>query len=163
MTKVVKMNKFQATMGSKNFFVSLTTLILLILESNGLGINATGEEIVDAISSQDIGAIIGVVVLNLLNPITKLLQQGVDWSWDFRKSANFWTQAVTTILVGVTLAGIVFPESAASAIVEAVFSNDFNAIGTAIVVNILNPLYHFFFDKPKDEEDPVIVETSLRA
>jgi hypothetical protein len=159
----LKVVKFQETMGSKNFFVSLTTLILLVLEANGLGIDATGGEIVDAISSQDIGAIISVVVLNLLNPITKLLQQGVNWSWAFLKSMNFWTQAVTTVLVGVTLAGITFPESAANSIVEAVFSNEFNAIGTTIVINILNPLYHFFFDKPKEEEPPVVEETAIRA
>ena len=101
----------------------------------------------DAISARDIGAIFSVVLLNFLNPVMKLINKTAKWSWDFLKSVNFWTQLATVILVGLSLLGVVFPQGAAAGIVEAVFSGEANLIITAIAVNVINPLYHFIFDR----------------
>lgn len=147
-------NKIKATAGSQNFFVSLISLLLLTFELNGLSTGADPENIFDAITSGDAGRILSILLINFLNPILKLVQKQETWSWDFLKSVNFWTQAVTTILAAITIAGVAFPEGAAANLVEAIFGGTFQTIAVAVVVNILNPLYHFFFDRDEPGSIP---------
>lgn len=147
-------NKIAATAGSRNFFISLVSTTLLTLEMNGLGTGADPGNIVDAITSADIGRILSILLLNFLNPIMKIIQKQVEWSWDFLRSPNFWTQVVTTILVGVTMLGIMFPEGAASNLVSAIFGGEFQVIAIALIINIANPLYHFFFDRNERQRPP---------
>lgn len=96
----MKPSKLQATLDSRNFFVSLISVAMLMLSYQGVAID-------------------------------------VD------------PQAVADILLRADVLGIVFPDGAAAAVVEAIFSGGTGAIATALVVNLLNPLYHFLFDRPK--------------
>lgn len=132
---------------SQNFFVSLVTLLLLAFEANQLTVNVTAEQVVSVFASQDAGAIISLIFLNFLNPVMKILSKTQEWSWGFIKSANFWTQVVTVILAGVAIFGLQFPEGAAPELVEAYYSKQFSIISVAIVVNLINPIYHFIKGK----------------
>jgi len=132
---------------SQNFFVSLVTLLLLAFEANQLTVNVSAEQVVSVFASQDAGAIISLIFLNFLNPVMKILSKAQEWSWEFLKSANFWTQVVTVALAGVAIFGLQFPEGAAPELVEAYYSKQFSIISVAIVVNLINPIYHFFKNK----------------
>lgn len=137
-------SKVVATLNSRNFFVSLVSLMLLAFTANDLGITTTADQLVETVASKNTGAIIALFFMNFLNPILKLVSKGFQWSWDFVRSTNFWTQVLTTVLSAVSLAGVAFPADAPTELVDAVQSKDFLTIYSAIGVNILNSLWHFF-------------------
>lgn len=143
-------SKLVSTLNSRNFFVSLVSLVLLAFSANDLGITTTAGQLVETVASKNTGAIIALFFMNFLNPVLKLVGQGFKWSWDFVRSPNFWTQVLTTVLSAVSLVGIAFPAEAPTELVEAVQSKDFLTIYSAIGVNILNSLWHFF-QKPKPQ------------
>lgn len=146
------LSKFAATMESRNFFVSLITLLFLALGYNGLDPGIDADTLLDAILSGELGPIVSIILVNFLNPIMKIIRGEVEWSWSFLKSKNFWTQTITAILMLLTGFGIVFPDGAAAQLVDAIFGGSFDAISVAIVLNIINPLYHFFFDRDSGGE-----------
>lgn len=140
--------KLIATLNSRNFFVSLISIILMAIELNGFNINTDAGQIYDAIDAGQVSTIVSIFFVNFLNPILKLASKAATWTWDFLKSPNFITQVVTVILIGLTGLGIAFPSGAAAAVVDSIFQGGFQTIVVALVINILNPLYHFFFDRP---------------
>jgi hypothetical protein len=150
--KTPSKTKFQATLDSRNFFVNLISIVLLAFTANGLPISVEPGDIIDAISTQDFGLILGVILPNFLNPIMKLINKTANWGWGFLKSTNFWTQTLTTLLVGLELISLQFPTGAAQEIIDAVFSGDIGLIIAALAINILNPLLHFF--RNKEETTP---------
>jgi hypothetical protein len=91
-------------------------------------------------------------VLNFANPILKLISKASEWSWDFTKSANFWTQVATVVLAGIAIFGLEFPEGAGPELVQAYYTNQFSIISVAIVINLVNPIYHFLKKKPDAAE-----------
>ena len=145
-------SKWAATMDSRNFLVTLISLILLTLEFNNLGTGIDAETIWEAFASGELGRILSIVLVNFLNPIMKIIRGEASWSFGFLKSKNFWTQALTGIFVLLAGLGIAFPDGAAASLVEAIFGGSFEAISIAIVINVINPLYHFFFDRDKGEK-----------
>ena len=142
------MKNSKGILDSKNFFVSLITLILLPFTLNGLELPADASQVsgvvYDALISGNIGTIIAVVLPNLVNPLMKWIQNGISgWSWGFIKSTNFWTQALTVLIIVLTGIGFVFPDGAAGNLIDAVFSGEFGAIASAFVINVVNVVYHF--------------------
>lgn len=140
-------SKLTETLNSRNFFVSLISIILMAIELNGFNVNVEPSEIYDAIDLGQVSTIVSIFFVNFLNPILKLASKAASWTWDFLKSPNFITQVVTVILIGLAGLGIAFPQGAAANVVDSIFQGGFETIAVALVVNILNPLYHFFFDR----------------
>lgn len=140
--------KIEGTLNSRNFLVSIVSLILLAFAANNLGITADADTIVETLQGGNRGAIFGLIVLNLLNPIMKIVSKGFKWSWDFVKSKNFWTQLLTVVLSAASLSGISFPVDAPTELIDGIETKEFQTIAISIVINILNPVWHFFFDKP---------------
>lgn len=139
-------NKIKSTLDSRNFFVNLLSLVFYVLALNGAEVNAgAGESIVDAFQTKEVFAIIAALVPNLINPIMKIAKNG--FSFAFLKSKNFWVQFTNLALGTLVYFGLQFPEGAASEILEIVFNGDWGALITAISINILTPLYYFFFKK----------------
>jgi len=128
---------------SKNFLVSIITLVLLAFEANSLPINVKPEQIADVLLNRDLGAIIALIMMNFLNPIMKLATKAAKWDWGFVKSPNFWTQGLTVILVLISTFGIDFPNNAAPALITAYYSKQFTVIAMALLINVVNPIYHF--------------------
>ncbi len=144
--------KISATLGSKNFFVSIISLILFtVAKISGAEIpDGASEQLLDAISSKDLLMIFTIAVPNLINPILKIVKDKL-WTWKVLKSTNFLTQAGTVVLLGIAGFGIAFPDGAASDLVNSIKGGQGTIIITAIIMNIVNPLYHFIFDRPKEE------------
>lgn len=146
--KIVEVSKTKDVLSSRNFFVTLINLVLLAFAYNNLPIDVSADVILDTISAGDLGAIVGLIVTNLLNPILRIIS-GAGWSWGFLKSANFWTQALTVLLGVLATSGIMFPDGAAGNIVGAV-GGPITVLISMLFINLVNPLLHFFTPaKPK--------------
>jgi len=139
--------KVEATLNSRNFFISLLSVLLMAIELNGFNVSTDAGQIYDAIDAGQVSTIVSIFFVNFLNPILKLASKTASWSWGFLKSPNFLTQVATVLLVGLAGLGIAFPDGAAAAVVDSIFQGGFQTIVVALVINILNPLYHFFFDR----------------
>ena len=137
----------KSVLQSKNFLVSIITLVLLAFEANSLQVNVKPEQVADVLLNRDLGAIIALVVMNFLNPIMKLATKAAKWDWGFVKSPNFWTQGLTVVLVLIASFGIDFPKNAAPALVTAYYSKQFTVIAMALLINVVNPIYHFVKDR----------------
>jgi hypothetical protein len=148
--KTTKFTKLQATLDSRNFFVSLISLVLLTLEANDLSIGTDADSVYDAFASGELGRILSLVLINFLNPLMKIIRGEAGWSWGFLKSWNFRTQALTAVLIFFTGIGVVFPEGAASNLIDALAGGELNLIILALAANIINPFLHFFRDKAED-------------
>lgn len=149
-----KETKVSKTLGSRNFFVSIISLVLFVVAKlSGANIpEGASEELLNAINTQDLVMIFTIALPNLVNPILKIIKDKL-WTWKIFKSKNFITQAGTVLLMGLAGFGIAFPDGAAAQIVDSIFRGEGTVIITAIVINIVNPLYHFFFDKGDEEPD----------
>lgn len=141
---------------SQNFFVSLVTLLLLAFEANNLSVNISAQTVVDTLLTRDAGAILSLLVLNFANPILKLISNASAWSWKFTRSPNFWTQIITVALAATALLGLEFPADAAPELVSAYYTNQFSIISVALVINLINPIYHFI----KNKRDAAIEEAN---
>jgi uncharacterized membrane protein len=139
--------KIKQTLDSRNFFVSLVSLILLAFTSNGLEVGVNSDQIVNIIGSNDMGAIVALLAVNFFNPVLRLLSKGFKFEWTFLKSPNFLTQVFTVLLALIALLGVVFPPDAANQVSEAFSTHEFAPIAMALVINVANPIWHFFFDK----------------
>lgn len=153
-TSVVKANAPLAS----NAFVSFLSVFFLVLAENGIVIDVDPQTLLDTVSSGNLGAILALFIANFLNPITKIVQKFREkgWSGAFLKSPNFWVQTGTAVISLLALIGLMLPEGASENVVNAVFTGDFNLIVMAIVVNVLNPLYHFLFRRNKKVELEVV-------
>lgn len=143
--------KTKSPLQSRNFFVSIVSLILLAFQANKINFDIGAGEIVDVIMSKDLGAILSLAVVNLINPIMKLASKSTTWDWGFTRSANFWTQVLTVILVLIAGFGIPFPENASADLIAAWATKEFSVVAIAIILNVVNPLYHFFVKKKLPE------------
>jgi hypothetical protein len=131
--------------------------VLLTLEANDLSIGTDAESVYDAFASGELGRILSLVLVNFLNPLMKIIRGEAGWSWDFLKSWNFRTQALTAVLIFFTGIGVVFPDGAVANLIDALAGGELNVIIIALVANIINPFIHFFRDKAKDRRREVII------
>ena len=135
------------TLDSRNFFVSLITLFLLPLAGNGIEVAPDlADKTYYAIVNKNLLFAITVIFPNVVQPVIKLIRSK-SWSWSFSSKLNFWTQVATVALMGLGLLGIVFPEFAADTVFDAIAGGNIGLIIAAFGINIINPLWHFFFDK----------------
>lgn len=127
------------TFQSRNFWVTIISLFFGLLTANNLNIGLTPEELVNDISGHNTVEIFTFLAINFFQPVSKLIAKikAGEWSWDFLKSANFRTQALSVIAVGLA------------------FWLDEVTIGfvVAIIANIANLVYHYF--EQKNEVKPV--------
>ena len=138
--------KVTATLNSRNFWISIISIIFTGLGAQGIDMmepELISGEIYDAIIKGQVGTLISVLFVNFINPVIKIVRQKT-WSWSFLRSVNFWVQFATVGLLGLASFGIVFPEGAAAEVVGSFFGGNFETIAIATIINILNPLWHFF-------------------
>jgi len=154
--------KVNDVLGSQNFLTTLITLALFILQYNGAPIvdpeGLTGD-LYEAIKSGNLFAIVTIALPNIINPIIKIAKNKFDAG--FLKSVNFWVQFGTVILMALAGLGLQFPEGAAAELVSAIFGGEFNVIGIAVFINIINPIYHFFKNKKGKEDNITVTELPL--
>ena len=149
--------KVSETLNSRNFFVSLVTLVLLGLQSNGIFLDVNPDELTDTILSRDVMGILAVLLVNGLNPILKILSKAQKWSWDFLRSPNFITQAFTVVLAALAFFGMGMPKEQGGVVAALLRDNDWLLLGGAITVHVGNSAWHFFFDRKPQQELPAAV------
>lgn len=142
----------KSRLDSLNFQTSVVTLFLIALSAFGIEINLNAEDVVRELIAKNMDWIVTIGAPSLVTIVFKLVKKVQEKSLHFKdlfKSLNFVTQLGTVVLVLLSGIGIMFPPDASQSLVSAIFDGGFIAIATAVVINIINPLWHFFFDKPK--------------
>lgn len=139
---------------STNFLTSVLTLALTALGVWGINIDIDPAQAIQEILAKNLEYIITIAIPSVGNLIFKITQKIQDGTLSIKrlfKSLNFVTQAITVLAVILTSVGIMIPETAPQALSEAIFSGSIVTIITALVTNVLNPLWHFFFDKKETQ------------
>lgn len=127
--------KAVGTLDSRNFFVTFISIILLAASGQDVIFDQTPEEIYNLFQGQEILGILSIVVLNFLNPVTKLVTKIIkkQWSWDFVKSMNFQTQATSFVAL----------------ILASWLGEELGGIVLALAVNVVNLIVHLAQKKPE--------------
>ena len=116
---------------SKNFFVSILTLVALFFAYFGVELPNTPSDIIDSAEGLGlVGLITSVILPNFFNPIIKLIAEWKlnGFNWGFLQSPNFATQFSTVVLATLEVAGVT------------------NTVLIAIIINVVNFLWHVIFD-----------------
>lgn len=114
-------------LNSKNFIVSVLTLVALFTSYFGVELPNTPEAIVDSAAGLGfIGIITSVVLPNFFNTTVKLIQNWKEFGFNFGflTSPNFATQFSTVVLTLLDGFGVT------------------NTLVITIVINVVNFLYH---------------------
>lgn len=105
---------------SRNFWIAIISILLAIFTGgSGIAIGLTPEALLAALATKQGIALISFLLINLINPIIKLIgkvRKG-EWSWEFLWGSNFKAQIGSVIAVvlamwldegtiGIVLAGI---------------------------------------------------------
>jgi len=130
------MNKLSQVLDSRNFFVTLISLLLLAMGANSIETGYTADGIFDLFKDASVSQILVLVIINFLNPIIKLVKKVVDkeWSWAFIKSQNFQTQVLSIVTI---LLSFIFDE-VTTGIVTTIFLNLWNLVSHLIQKNAAN-------------------------
>lgn len=118
---------------SKNFWVTIISIVFGFLYTNGIEIGLTPDEFSTKILGSNTFELAIFIAVNLFNPILKTINKIKSglWSWEFVYSANFQTQvgSVVTIIVtgylGDVKAGLIL----------------------ALLFNVWNLIKHFLINK----------------
>lgn len=151
--------KVEATLNSKNFFVSLISLSFLIIGTlSGEPVpEDASKDLLDALTAKDLELIAMIIIPNFIKPLLKLIKEK-RFSWDFLKNKNIQTQLMTVLLLGIAGAGIAFPDGAVANIMDSFAGGELSIAALAILINFINPIYHFFFDKPIEGVSEMVVK-----
>ena len=124
------MNKLSNVLQSRNFFVTLVSIILLVLQYNAIEVDYTAEGIVDMFSGTTLANALVLALVNFINPIMKIVKKLVDktFDWSFKNSTNFITQVLTLITVVVA----VFFDEIAAGMIAALILNVWNLVSHII-------------------------------
>lgn len=137
--------KLEAVLGSRNFLVSILTLIGLFVTGQGLDWNVDNSALANQLVGQHLSTILVVLGTNIGLPIVNLVRKAITTGLDtsILKSVNFITHVLSAVLIGVSVFGIMFPDGAAADLVNSIAGGQITVILTAIVVNLVNPIIHF--------------------
>lgn len=154
--------KAQKIAGSQNFIMAAITLIFSFLAANNLQVVDLNqvETFWEAIKSGDLNLIIPIVVVNVINPVMKIISSG-GFNWQaIKNSPNFWANVATTILAVTAILGLIIPEEALTGFLDAVIGKNasFVEIVIAFIIHLGNTLFHFFFD---DDDDNIVVDAEV--
>ena len=154
-TKQIK-QKLTATAGSSNFRITLITLALMFLSGMGAEVSPDlAGPLLDAVLSKDLFAMITIIVPNVVQPVFKIISNKT-FNWRFLKNPNFYTQFFTVLFMGTAAFGLAFPDNAAMEVINSITGGNWTLILGAVSVNIINPLWHFFFEKRDGVLRPLI-------
>jgi len=124
------MNKLSNVLQSRNFFVTLVSIILLVLQYNAIEVDYTAEGIVDMFSGTTLANALVLALVNFINPIMKIISKLANktFDWGFKNSTNFITQVLTLITVVVA----VFFDEIAAGMIAALILNVWNLVSHII-------------------------------
>lgn len=135
------LSKLTSTLDSRNFFVTLISILLAALQFNSIETGYTAEGIFDLFKDANLSSALILLVVNFLNPIMKIVNKVINkgFDWSFVKSRNFVTQVLSLLTI----------------LISALFDEITVGIISALVVNVWNLVSHLL-DKDKTTTDDAI-------
>jgi len=126
-------NKISSTLDSRNFFVTIISMVLIALQFNAIETGYTADGIYDLFKDSTLTSALVYVVVNFLNPIIKLVNKFItkSFDWTFVKSQNF----ITQILSAVTILLSLFLDDVATGLVSTLILNAWNLVSHIIQKN----------------------------
>ena len=143
---------------SQNFLTNVIILALMGLGVNGIDTTLNPEEFTFALLARDIDFLVSVAlpaIITIVFKVTKNIQAGTFSFAKMIKSPNFITQAITALSLLVGGVGIILPPDAPQALTGAIFTGSIGVIIAAVVLNVLNPVWHWLQDRTK--KDPATI------
>lgn len=124
------MNKLSNVLQSRNFFVTLVSIVLMVLQYNAIEVDYTAEGIVDMFTGTTLANALVLALVNFINPIMKIVSKLANktFDWGFKNSTNFITQVLTLITVVVA----VFFDEIAAGMIAALILNVWNLVSHII-------------------------------
>lgn len=124
------MKKISEVLDSRNFFVTLLSMVLIGLQFNSIDAGYSAEGIYDLFQGTTLTSAAVLVFVNFLNPVTKLIKKFIDkeFNWNFIKSQNFTTQILSLITIVLS----VFLDEVSTGLVSALILNAWNLVSHLI-------------------------------
>lgn len=146
------MNRLKST----NFFVNVLTLAFIAIHAVfGITVTLDAEQTVMAFLAKDAEFLLSIALPAIFNIAFKIYGNIKAGLFDIKallKSTNFWTQAATVIAAIVATIGIILPDTAPAELVNAFFGGSIIAIITAVIANLINPIWHWIKDRKNTSE-----------
>ncbi len=139
---------------SQNFLTNVVTLLFLFLGVQGVDTTLDPEATVVALLTKDLDFIISILIPGLITIVFKVWKNVQSGTFDLKKlwkSPNFITQGITVLAGVLAFVGIILPPDAPVALTGAIFSGSIAVLISAIVLNVLNPIWHWIQDKLKKD------------
>ena len=139
---------------SPHLVLGLITLVLGVFAVLGVQFPQTPAEvagqIVTTISQSGYYAVIGVLAISVLGPIIIFIQKGgfsgVKAS-DFFGSPAFWVYFVGFLAGIAVVVGIEIPADTPEKLVAFIFAKDWTALGSLLLINVVNPIIRYIRSK----------------
>lgn len=146
--------KKKTSLESQNFLTNVIILAFMGLGVNGIDTALNPGEFALAVLARDMEFLISVAlpaIITITFKVTKNIQAKTFSFARMIKSPNFITQAITVLALLVGGIGIILPPDAPQALTGAIFSGSIGVIIAAVVLNVLNPLWHWLQNRTKKD------------
>lgn len=140
---------------SQNFLTNVVTLLFIALGAMGVETNLDPDATAVGILSKDVEFLVTILVPGLITIIFKVSQNIQAGTFDWKKlfkSPNFITQGITVLAAMLGTIGIMLPETAPIELTNAIFGGSIAALVSAIVLNVINPVWHWLQDRLKKDQ-----------
>lgn len=148
--------KTKTRLESQNFLTNMVTLLFIALGALGVETTLDPEATVVGILSKDVEFLVTILVPGLITIIFKVSQNIQAGTFDWKKlfkSPNFITQGITVLAALLGTIGIMLPETAPMELTNAIFGGSIAVLVSAIVLNVINPVWHWLQDRLKRQQD----------
>lgn len=136
---------------SSNFWVNILTFVLATIALAGVELPATPDalasNISNTLSTSGWVALIGVIILNVGNPLYHAFMRKTFNLKAILGSSNFWINVASLGFALAVMGGVMIPDGTAEEIVGAIYGRDWTALAIILFTNVINPLVRFFRDK----------------
>lgn len=150
------MNFFKSErLKSSNFIVNIAGLVLSFIgAATAVPMVLDVDTTVTAVIEQNWGYIVGTALPILVNYASRVIEKikaGLFSVQQAFRDTNTWMAIITLVAFILSGIGIILPDDAPQAIIDAIEVGSSSAIFTAIAVYIINPIWHAIFDKDEPE------------
>lgn len=144
-----KAQKFSAS--STNFLVNVLNFLLATLAIAGVTLpadpSAITNDLQNTLSASGWVAVVGMVIVNVVNPIYHAFVKGRFSLTGIFSSSNFWIQLGTLLVSLLVLLGIEILPGTVEDVVGAIYAKDWVGLAVVLFTNVLNPLIRYLKDR----------------
>lgn len=135
---------------SQNFLVNVITLVFIGLGISGVDVTLDPQETVTQLFAKNFEFLYSVFIPALVKlgfSLYKKIKEGTISLKAWIKTPNFVNQLIVLIAFLLTSVGIMIPADASAQLTSAIFGSSIIALITAVITNVLTPLWYFFTKK----------------